>query len=30
MTKFITVLITAMYTVFMGIFIIDQLIERKK
>jgi hypothetical protein len=30
MTKFITILITAMYTVFMGIFIIDQLIERKK
>jgi len=30
MTKFITVLITALYTVFMGIFIIDQLIERKK
>ena len=30
MTKLITILITAMYTLFMGIFIIDQLIERKK
>jgi len=30
MTKFITILITAMYSIFMSIFVIDQLIERKK
>jgi len=30
MTKFITILITAMYTIFMGMFLIGELIERKK
>lgn len=29
MTKFITILITAMYTIFMGMFLIEEIFERK-
>ena len=30
MRKFITILVMAMYTIFMGMFLIGELIERKK